>query len=122
MEIFRGEAHLPGADKEWNLELEIDWPNKEVNVHIDEELKDLIIQPDKVTENNKIIIESSFCANSSVVPVWKFPFQENKIISELSSMLFAAIILSGYFLLTIEKIRVLGFPKEEGGILEIFIA
>ena len=36
MEIFRGKAHLPGADKEWNIELEIDWGHKEANVHIDE--------------------------------------------------------------------------------------
>ena len=36
METFRGKAHLPGADKEWNLQLEIDWENKEVNIHIDE--------------------------------------------------------------------------------------
>ena len=36
MEIFRGKAHLPGADKECNLGLEIDWVDKEVNVHIDE--------------------------------------------------------------------------------------
>jgi len=25
METFRGKAHLPGADEEWNIELEIDW-------------------------------------------------------------------------------------------------
>ena len=36
MESFQGQAHLPGADKAWNLELEIDWNTKEVNVHIDE--------------------------------------------------------------------------------------
>lgn len=36
MENFRGKAHLPGADKEWNLEVEIDWKNKEANVHIAE--------------------------------------------------------------------------------------
>ena len=36
MEIFRGKAHLPGANEEWNLEVEIDWSDKEVNVHIDE--------------------------------------------------------------------------------------
>ena len=36
METFRGKAHLPGADKEWNLEVEIDWAAREVNVHIDE--------------------------------------------------------------------------------------
>ena len=36
METFRGKAHLPGADKEWDVELEIDWQNKEVNVHIDQ--------------------------------------------------------------------------------------
>ena len=36
METFQGKAHLPGADKEWNLELEIDWSSQEVNVHIDE--------------------------------------------------------------------------------------
>ncbi|MCX6321003.1 MAG: hypothetical protein NTX93_04250 [Bacteroidia bacterium] len=34
--------------------------NFNFNIHIDEELKDLIIQPDEVTKNNKIIIESSF--------------------------------------------------------------
>jgi len=32
METFRGKAHLPGADKEWNVELEIDWEKKEVNI------------------------------------------------------------------------------------------
>ncbi len=37
METFRGEAHIPGADKVWHLELEIDWDTKEVNLHIDEE-------------------------------------------------------------------------------------
>ena len=36
MEVFRGRAHLPGADKEWNIELEVDWGKKEDNVHIDE--------------------------------------------------------------------------------------
>ncbi len=36
METFRGKAHLPGADKEWNVLLEIDWDKKEVGVHIDE--------------------------------------------------------------------------------------
>ena len=36
MKTFRGTAHLPGADKEWNIELEVDWGKKEVNVHIDE--------------------------------------------------------------------------------------
>ena len=36
METFRGRAHLPGADKEWDIELEIDWAEKEVNVHIEE--------------------------------------------------------------------------------------
>lgn len=28
METFRGKAHLPGADKEWHIELEIDWSKK----------------------------------------------------------------------------------------------
>ena len=28
METFRGKAHLPGADKEWNVQLEIDWEKK----------------------------------------------------------------------------------------------
>ncbi len=36
METFRGQVHLPGADKEWEIELEIDWGDKEVNVHIEE--------------------------------------------------------------------------------------
>ena len=36
METFRGRAHLPGAEKEWSIQLEIDWSSKEINVHIDE--------------------------------------------------------------------------------------
>ena len=36
METFHGKAHLPGAVEEWNIQLEIDWGTKEVNVHIDE--------------------------------------------------------------------------------------
>ena len=36
MEKFRGQAHLPGADAPWNLELEIEWETGEVNLHIDE--------------------------------------------------------------------------------------
>jgi len=36
MEVFHGKAHLPGANKDWDIELEIDWGKKEVNVHIDE--------------------------------------------------------------------------------------
>ncbi|MFC1871789.1 hypothetical protein ACFLYF_05280 [Chloroflexota bacterium] len=36
METFRGRAHLPGAAKEWEIELEIDWGDKEVSVHIGE--------------------------------------------------------------------------------------
>jgi len=28
METFRGKAHLPGSDEEWNIELEIDWDKK----------------------------------------------------------------------------------------------
>jgi hypothetical protein len=34
--------------------------NFSFNIHIDEELKDLIIQPDDITKNNRIYIESSF--------------------------------------------------------------
>ena len=34
MEKFRGKAHLPGTDGESNIEVEIDWATKEVNVHI----------------------------------------------------------------------------------------
>jgi hypothetical protein len=30
METFRGKAHLLGACEEWNIELEIDWGEKEV--------------------------------------------------------------------------------------------
>jgi len=36
MEVFRGRAHIPGADKEWHIKLEIDWGQKEVDVSIDE--------------------------------------------------------------------------------------
>ena len=36
METFHGKAHLPGADSEWDVQMEIDWESKEVNVHIDQ--------------------------------------------------------------------------------------
>ncbi len=36
METFRGKAHLPGADREWTVVIEIEWRDKEVNVHIEE--------------------------------------------------------------------------------------
>jgi len=36
MESFRGTAHLPGADREWSIGLEIEWMDREVTVHIDE--------------------------------------------------------------------------------------
>lgn len=36
MEKFRGRTHLPGADREWNLELEIEWGDNEANLHIEE--------------------------------------------------------------------------------------
>ena len=36
MKTFPSNAHLPGTDTEWNIKLEIDWAEKEVNVHIDE--------------------------------------------------------------------------------------
>ena len=35
MEVFHGKAHLPGADEDWDIQLEIDWAEKEVNLHID---------------------------------------------------------------------------------------
>jgi hypothetical protein len=35
METFRGQAHLPGTDRDRNIQLEIDWNEKEVSVHID---------------------------------------------------------------------------------------
>jgi hypothetical protein len=35
METFRGQGHLPGTDKEREIELEIDWKTKEVNVHVE---------------------------------------------------------------------------------------
>src|SRR4030042_3273777 len=33
---YKGRAHIPGADKEWNIELEMDWDKKEISVHIAE--------------------------------------------------------------------------------------
>ncbi len=50
MATFRGKAHLPGADKEWDLELEIDWDKKEVNVHIDEALVGIADWPGLVVQ------------------------------------------------------------------------
>jgi len=35
METFRGKGHLPGTDKERNIEVEIEWKTKEVSVHIE---------------------------------------------------------------------------------------
>ena len=35
MEKFRGKAHLPGTDEESEIQLEIDWQDREVGVHID---------------------------------------------------------------------------------------
>jgi len=34
METYGGKAHLPGADREHDITLEIDWQEKEVSVHI----------------------------------------------------------------------------------------
>ena len=34
METFLGRAHLPGTDKENDIELSIDWGEKDINVHI----------------------------------------------------------------------------------------
>jgi len=36
MESFHGKAHLPGAEKEMDLKLDIDWNEKEMYVHIDD--------------------------------------------------------------------------------------
>jgi hypothetical protein len=38
MERFRGRAHVPGVDKNWNLEVELDWDKQEAIVHIPEAL------------------------------------------------------------------------------------
>jgi hypothetical protein len=35
METFQGRAHMPGTDEEWIFVLDIDWQNKQVNVHIE---------------------------------------------------------------------------------------
>jgi len=50
METFRGKAHLPAADKEWIVELEIDWGKSEVNVHIDEAPSDVSDWPGLVVQ------------------------------------------------------------------------
>ena len=50
MEIFRGKAHLPGANKEWDIELEIDWENKEVNVHIEDAPGSMVDWPGLVVQ------------------------------------------------------------------------
>ena len=35
METFWGRGHLPGTDREREIQVEIDWMTKEVNVHIE---------------------------------------------------------------------------------------
>jgi hypothetical protein len=50
----------PGKVAEFQYTRTDDQGNFSFRVHIDESVKDLIIQPDDVTKNNKIIIESSF--------------------------------------------------------------
>ncbi len=34
MEVFQGKAHLPGADADWDIALEIDWEEKDITVRI----------------------------------------------------------------------------------------
>jgi len=34
LERFEGKAHLPGAEREWSIEMEIDWGEKDVTVRI----------------------------------------------------------------------------------------
>jgi len=73
--------------------------NFNFKIHIDEELKDLIIQPDDVTKNHKIIIESSFSdqylqselwVDSTNKPIpphiskWSVNYQVNKIFGSSS--------------------------------------
>ena len=36
METYKGKAHLPGADREWDIDLELDWDEHEANIHIPE--------------------------------------------------------------------------------------
>ena len=36
METFEGKGHLPGADREWNIVLEIEWGENEASIRIDE--------------------------------------------------------------------------------------
>ncbi len=36
MERFTGRAHIPGATKDWNIELELDWNKQEVGVNLPE--------------------------------------------------------------------------------------
>ncbi|MFC2032329.1 hypothetical protein ACFLUS_03045 [Chloroflexota bacterium] len=51
METYRGKAHLPGSDKEWDVELEIDWTNKEVSIHIDK-------APDGVSDWPGLVVQT----------------------------------------------------------------
>ena len=34
MKRFEGKAHLPGAEREWSIEMEIDWGEKDITVRI----------------------------------------------------------------------------------------
>ena len=34
MEIFQGKTHLPGADTDWDITLEIDWAEKDVTIRV----------------------------------------------------------------------------------------
>ena len=34
MERFEGNVHLPGAEREWSIEMEIDWGEKDVTLRI----------------------------------------------------------------------------------------
>jgi hypothetical protein len=36
MERFRGRAHIPGVENEWNIEMEMDWGKQETSVYIAE--------------------------------------------------------------------------------------
>lgn len=51
MEIYKGEAHLPGAHENWHIRLELEWQDKEVNVHIDEE-------PDGISDWPGLVVQT----------------------------------------------------------------
>jgi len=97
MEIFRGKAHLPGADKEWNIELEIDWVNKEVNVHIDEASDAMTDWPGLVVQTfsmEEIVFRTKGIPNAGILLNPPSTSELHSLVSRSKNISFSSLIIT----------------------------